>query len=320
MAQQDALGFLESQIAFIERDVYRVKYPDIQYPMLVPVDTRAPEWARSITHYSMDGVGQASWFAANSQDMPFADVTRDQHNVGVEMAAIGYRYTIEELSQAMMVPGVNLTSERAEQARRSCEEYIDNIVTRGDTTKGWDGLINRATATSAANATTGQVVLVSASGSGAARYWSAKSPDEIIRDINDLLSGVYVDSRQVEMADTLLLPVAAFTDLASRRLSDVATTVMRFIEESNIYTAVTGMPLMIRTMRGLEDAGAGNVGRAIAYKRDPSVLRLHMPMPHRFLQPMQKGPLMYEVPGIFRLGGLEIRRPGAIRYMDGITA
>ena len=310
MAQQDALGFLESQIAYIERDVYRTQYPEIQYPNLVPVDTSAPEWTRSITHYSMDQVGQAEWFASEATDMPFANVTRDQHNVGVEMAAIGYNYTIEELSQAMMT-NINLTSERAMAARRAAEEYIDNIVTNGDTQQSWDGLINfsSVTATNASGANIG------------ARIWSAKNPDEIIADINNLLTGVYSTSLQVEMADTLLLPIPAYTDLVSRRLTDTATTVMEFIQRANIYTATTGRPLMIRTMRGLERASGAtsNAGRAIAYRRDPSVLRLHLPMPHRFLMPFQVSPLMYAVPGIFRLGGLEIRRPGAIRYMNDIT-
>lgn len=316
MAQQDALGFLESQIAYIERDVYQTRYPEIQYPMLVPVDTNAPEWTRSITHYSMDQVGQAEWFNSDSTDMPFADVTRDQHNVGVEMAAIGYRYNTEELSLAMMT-NTNLTNERANAARRAAEEYIDNIVTNGDATKNWDGLINFTGVTRVDAAASG-------TGSGnAQRRWANKTPDNIIRDVNDILTGIYSNSLQVEMADTLLLPIAAFTDLASRRLTDTGTTVMRFIEESNIYTATTGMPLMIRVMRGLENAstatGDTSAGRAIAYRRDPSVLRLHMPMPHRFLMPMQTAPLVYEIPGIFRLGGLEIRRPGAMRYLDGIT-
>jgi hypothetical protein len=42
-------------------------------------------------------------------------------------------------------------------------------------------------------------------------------------------------------------------------------------------------------------------------------------MPHRFLPPRQTGALKYEVPGIFRTAGLEVRRPMAMRYMDGIV-
>jgi hypothetical protein len=33
---------------------------------------------------------------------------------------------------------------------------------------------------------------------------------------------------------------------------------------------------------------------------------------------MQTAPLRFDVPGIFRTGGVEIRRPGSMRYLDGI--
>ena len=57
----------------------------------------------------------------------------------------------------------------------------------------------------------------------------------------------------------------------------------------------------------------------IAYARDPEVLKMHIPMTHKFLPVWQTGPLVFDVPGIFRLAGLEIRRPGAVRYMDGVS-
>jgi hypothetical protein len=56
----------------------------------------------------------------------------------------------------------------------------------------------------------------------------------------------------------------------------------------------------------------------ICYQKDPEVLKMHRPMSHRFMPVWQTGPLVFEVPGIFRLAGLEIRRPGAIRYADGL--
>ena len=86
----------------------------------------------------------------------------------------------------------------------------------------------------------------------------------------------------------------------------------------NVLTAQTGQPLVIRAVRGLETAGAGGTGRMVAYRRDPEVLKMHIPMTHRFLPVWQTGPLIFDVPGIFRLGGLDIRRPMAVRYLDHI--
>jgi len=56
----------------------------------------------------------------------------------------------------------------------------------------------------------------------------------------------------------------------------------------------------------------------VVYNKDPRVLKLHLPMAHNFRPPRQTGPLRWDVPGIFRTGGVEIRRPGAVRYVDGI--
>ncbi len=48
------------------------------------------------------------------------------------------------------------------------------------------------------------------------------------------------------------------------------------------------------------------------------MLKLWLPMPFRFFPAWQTGPWRFEVPGAFRLGGLDIRRPAACRYLDGI--
>lgn len=307
---QQAMGFLVEQTSHIETEVYRIQYPDIQYPMLVPVDESAAEWAKSVTFFSMDKVGQANWFHHNATDMPLADIQRTKFEQPLEMAAIGYRYTLEELGQAMMIPNMNLTPERAEAARRAYEEFVDDVAIRGSVAKNWTGLINNPLVTR---------VDAIADGTGTSALWSTKTADQIIRDVNDALSGVYTTTLTVEMANTVLLPIPAQVLLATTRIANTTMTAMQYLSQYNVYTAQTGQPLTIRAVRGLESAGTGSVGRMIVYRRDPQVLKLHLPMRHRFLQVWQTGPLVFDVPGIFRLGGTEIRRPGAVRYVDGIT-
>lgn len=309
---QEALGFLTAQTSSIEAQVVRVLYPDIQYPLLIPVDTSANEWAKSITFFSMDRVGRADWFNHLGKDLPLADVNRAKFEHGIELAGIGYRYTLEELGQAMMIPGMNLSAERAEAARRAYEEFVDDIALRGAAEKNWTGLINDA------NVTVVTAAFDGAGGGGGSPTWADKTADQILRDVNDALSGVYTTSLTVEMADTVLLPVAEHSRLATLRLENTTMTALQFLALYNVYTAQTGQPLLIRAVRGLETAGEGGLGRMVVYRRDPNVLKLHLPMPHRFLPVWQTGPITFDVPGIFRLGGVEIRRPGAVRYVDGI--
>lgn len=311
---QQALGFLVSQTVSIEAQVYEIQYPDIQYPALIPVDTSANDWATGVMFFSMDKVGQADWFSHLAKDVPLADVDRAQHEHPIHMAAIGYRYTLQELGQAMMIPGTNLSADRASAAVRAYEEFMDGIALRGvppsGNTKGMTGLINDP------NVTAGNVAN---DGTGSSTLWANKTPDQILRDINALLTGVYTESLTVEMADTLLLPVARLDYIATTpRSSTSDTTILEYLRRNNTYTAITGAPLTIRAVRGLESAGAGGTARMIAYRRDPQVVKLHLPMPHRFLPVWQTGPLVFDVPGIFRTGGVEIRRPKAFRYGDGI--
>ena len=126
------------------------------------------------------------------------------------------------------------------------------------------------------------------------------------------------------MADTILLPIAARNLIATKQFSDggTDTSVLQWLMRNNVYTAETGNALTIMTLRGLENAATGSnttgQGRMIAYERNPRVLKLHMPMPLRFWPP-QQWLLSYVVPAAFRLAGLEIRLPKAIRYVDGVT-
>jgi hypothetical protein len=122
------------------------------------------------------------------------------------------------------------------------------------------------------------------------------------------------------MADTVLLPPSALIKLSTTRIENTTDNALSYLMKYNVVTLQTGRQLTIRGVLGLESAGAAGVGRMVVYKRDPQVLKMHMPMPHRFLPVWQTGPMVFDVPGIFRMGPVEIRRPGAVRYCDGITA
>lgn len=308
---QAALGFLVQQLTYYEPEVYRTQYPEYDYASLIPVDTSAPEWIKSVAFFSLDMVGAAQWQAGTARDIPLADVTRDTGAHAVHMAAIGYGWNLEEINTARML-GMALTPDKAVAARLAYQQFMYGVAFSGNTEKNLAGLF------SAPGMTGGNVAN---DGTGPSRLWSAKTPAQIVRDVNDLLSGIYTSTLEVEMADTLLLPYSALMYIASTPMSTSnSETVLSFIQKNNVYTVTTGRALTIRSVRGLENAGANaNDGRMIAYRRDPSVLKLHLPMPHKFLQPFQVGPMQWQVGGIFRTGGLEVRRPGAMRYADGIT-
>lgn len=304
--QYDALavaGYVTQARTYIEPGVNMMRYPEFQYAELIPVDRSAPEWTQVVEYWSGDMYGRAQWINANSDDVPMAGQTRRKDMTTVHTAAIGYGYGLEEIEGARAA-GRNLPAEDAVAARRAAEDMINRIAFVGDVEKGLYGLANHPAVTPR----------TAPNGS-----WDTSDVDDILADFNELLSIAWRDTKYTAINDTVGLPYEKISMLSSRRLNDVTGgNLMSYIQQYNLYTTVTGRPLTIRAIYGLEEAGVGDSSRAIAYRRSPEVLKLHMPMPHRFYPVWQSGPFRWDVPGLFRLGGLDIRRPLEVSYMDGI--
>lgn len=302
-AMQAALGFAIHQTSHVEAAVNETIYPDIQYPRLVPVDTSAHPFARTVTYFSSDKFGKADWINGNSDDIPLAGTEMQKHETSIHMAGVGYGWGYEEINQAQML-GHNLPADDAMAARRAYEEMVDGVALRGDARKGFNGLIDNPAVT--ANAVPNG-------------NWAAANEYDMLEDVNTTILGVGRDTLYTSMADTLLLSHEKFVALSTKAFANDGTmTVLEFLRKNNTYTAMTGQELTIMAIRGLDTAGVGNTSRMIAYRRSPEVLKLHIPMPHRFMPVYQDGPLNFVVPGIFRLGGLDVRRPKEVRYGDGI--
>lgn len=306
--KQAGLAFVLSQTAHIEPEVYKQRLPQIRYRSpdgvgLIPVDTSANPWAKTVDYFSMETAGEAKWTADRATEINVVGTNMDKSSTAVYMADIGYDYGLEEVEQARLL-GYNLPADKAMVAFQVYERMVDKVAFEGDATKGFKGLLNNAAVT-AANAANGDWTNVNT------------TEDEILADINGAIMGIYTDTNSVAIADTVLMSAEKYAHIASTRLGDTGMTILDFIKKSNAYTALTGQPLTIRAIRGLETAGTGGTSRLVAYRRDPSVLKLHIPMPHRFLPVEVKG-LLYQVPGIFRLGGLDIRLPKEVRYADGL--
>lgn len=307
-APQAAYSFVSRMGAHIERETNAVQYEGIDYQTFVPLDFSAGEWAPIVEYYSLDLTGKAQFLGNLAADIPNADIKREQHTVAVHMAGIGYSYTLQEIGLAQRL-GQNLRADKAIAARRAYEEFMQNAAYQGDTSVNFTGLFNSAAITPAN---------VALNAGATSRLWSAKTTDEILTDLNDAIAGVWSTSKGVEMANTIMMSYERLSYLSSKPRADGSDyTILKYFRENNIYTLKTGKPLLIGANAALSTAGDSSTQRMVVYARDPMVCRMHVPMPHRFLQPFQKTALEIEIPGIFRLGGFEIRRPGAFRYRDG---
>lgn len=304
---QVGYAFLTPQLYRIETEVYMTRYPSFDISRFMSVDSSGDMWDVGTLVYSMDQVGQAEFMAGAGFDMPYASSKMSQATKPFHLAAVGYEWNTQEMQRAAKL-GRSLSSDKAMAAKQAADRFIYGIAMngqtpRGESEKGWTGFVNNGSAPSAQ---------VANDGTGPSRLWSAKTPDQILRDINDALTAVETGTGETHVANTLVLPTTRYNYISSVRVTDTGETILSFLQRNN----TAGEALTILKSRALETAGTSSSTRMVAYDRNSQVLKFHLPGPHQFLPPFQKSSMTYEVGGIMNVGGVEVRLPKAIVYRD----
>lgn len=307
---QAAFAFVTAQGRNIETEIYKRRYPSFDYAAHVPVVTEGQPWAIGTQFRVSDTTGRAKIISGKARDIPFSKTVREQHSHDYVMIGAGWEWSLEETEQGQLY-NVNVTADDAVAAADNTERLLYEMAMGGSTEVNWTGLVNNAS-----------VQRTDAAQVGGSRLWADKDADEMTADVNAALEAVRANSNEVEWADTVRIPPEAFRLAATRRLTDAGGTIsaLQYVKTNNIYTAETGQPLDIAPLRDLADAGVGERGRIVAYRKTREVLRFHLPMPRRVLPVHRRALMAYEQGVIARTGGLEIRLPGAMAYVDGITA
>lgn len=282
--------FLQSQTTIIQREVNLAPTYGILYPQFVPVVGGNP-WANSVTFLSTKKFGEAGYINGNADDVPMADATLQASVKQVYMGGIGYGYGLAEINEARQ-GGVNLTVEKALAARRAYQLKVEDIVFSGDSTRGFTGLKG----ISSSVAQTGTAITKWVAGTATAQ--------SIANDLVTLMK--LTGPGNAPTANTLVMDDGQY---------DIADTT--FFSNGSM----TALDYLKRKYPGLRIAGISSLTNSsskslyIAYRRSPDVIALQLPMAHRFLPVYQAGPLRWEVPGIFRVGGLNFRNKQDIAFV-----
>lgn len=295
-----ANAFIERQLEFVEAEAVRQPYPELLGRQVVPVTHRAPPGTETISYRIMDRVGIAQRIKSYSDNIPRADVNAREDRVPVHVYGMGYGYSFKELRAAAKAQ-VPLDAEKAQAARQGFELRVDLIAFNGNG-EGLYGLLNLPNANS---------YVVPADGSGASALWTAKTEDLILRDLNGIATKAADLTNGVETPDTLLLPLAQFNLASVKRITNTQATVLEFFLRTNPY-----IRRVIPVWR-CKGAGAGGTDRMVAYRADPSKVRLEIPMEFMFHTAQERG-LGVEIPGEGEIAGVISPFPMSVTFGDGI--
>jgi hypothetical protein len=316
-----ALTFVQGQSYRINTTVLSAIYPNWNFEDLIYVETEGNAWATGVITYLSDMTGKAEFVTAAAKDMPLADVSQDWQLKSFHLAGIGYQFNLEEVNTALNIVGGALPSRRAIAAREAYRKFMWDTTLAGQAEKGFTGVFNNPSV---------PATVAPADGTGSVPYWVSstlvglKTPAQILRDFNIAVFGTDSATYGAILANVVLMPDVAYNYIAQTPINTMNTeTILSFILRTNLYTQQTGKPIRIRGMRELRNAGTVGAGaakgRLVAYNDSPSLLKLHLPMPHQFLPVHQDGWGNWVIPGIFRTGGVEFMAPQSAYYLDGIS-
>jgi len=307
-------AFFERQLEYIKSKTYDIQYPEYKAVSLIPVSTEAGPGAKEITYRQFDMVGISKIIANYADDLPRVDVLGTEYTSKVRAHGNAYGYNIDEIAEAQK-SGIPLQSRKAASARQAYEQFINKcawFARSGDAE--WAGLsgfiyaANIPTATAHTGATSGSVV------------WSGKTVDEILKDLNDTVNTMISLTKGIEIPDTVLLPIAQYTQIATTRLGDGSdTTILDFFlkTQPNITTVTWVNELDSVSPLPSAPTGAGTGDIMIVYKRDPNKLTLEVPKPFSQL-PVQERNLEFVVNTHAKIGGVIVYYPLSVSILEGI--
>jgi hypothetical protein len=217
------------------------------------------------------------------------------------------KYTIPELLSSQKL-GRPVDAQKFEGLRLKHQMDIDEQVYIGDTTFNQPGLCNYTGV-----GTSGNVV----NGALGSPLWINKTPQEILNDVDTLLTSAWTATGYSVVPEKLLLPPPKYSFLVRTIVSTAGNmSLLKFLEENSIALQTNGKALDIQPTKWLVGRGVGGTDRMVAYTQNTDFVRFP-------LVPLQRTPLeyrsIYQMCTYFgRLGVMEFVYPETVGYADGI--
>jgi len=285
-------AFFARQLEHIKAKSYDVAYQDLMARNLFPVSNEAPEGVSTITYRTYDMVGSARIINSYADDLPRADVFGKETTIPARAVGSSFGYNRDEILQSQLT-GLPLDQRRANAVQRAWEEKIDDIAWNGSSVDGLIGFLTHPNIPSIA--------------SGVAGGWINGTPDEIIADINSLMSKVRADTRMKEQPQTLLVPVLEFNHISGTPRASISdTTILKFILQN-----VVGLSEIIPVNELTTEA--------ILYDKNPDKLQLEIVKELEFLPPQERG-LELLVPAWGKTAGVNVYYPLSVIKLTSIDA
>jgi hypothetical protein len=250
--------------------------------------------------------GNLPWLSAETTAIPGVSIDGQKTVLPLRLLGREISFTSVELDRSQRL-GTPIDAQKTDALNILYQMNTDQMVYIGSTDVGATGLLNSASVTA------GSV----AAGISGSTLWSAKTPDEILSDVNTLIESTWSAAAFAVCPSKLLLPPLQFSYIASQKVSSAGNvSILKFLEENCISLKVNGKALDIQPVKWLTGRGAGSADRMVAYTNEENRVRYPM-VPIRRETAYYMG-IRFTAPYIWAFGEMEFPYPETLQYADGI--
>jgi hypothetical protein len=260
-----------------------------------------------------NGIGNGkAWVGKTSDQITGVSVDMAKVPNPLHPWAMEIKFAVFELESAAKL-GRPIDQQKYDAMQLKYQMDVDEQVYIGDTSMSDTGLVN-STAITPVNVPNGGL---------AHPYWSSKTPDEILADVNLALTTVWAASSWAVVPNRILIPPAQFGQISTQKVSDAGNvSVLRYIQENNLLTSTGRGKLDILPLKWLIGAAAGGTigtvaagtDRMVVYTKEKRLVRFPMTLLQR--TPVQYDSLFHKSTYFGRLGVVEMVYPETIGYFD----
>lgn len=306
------LAYFVNQLDNLDRKLYEPLYNvtwgrDINLRTGITMANESTSFIRS----NIGGIGTQNaqgkpWISPNTTTLPGVSVNGERVVLPLRLLGQEISYTSVELERSQLI-GQPIDTQKFDAMNIMYQMNTDEMVYVGDTDVGAKGLLNSSLVT------TGAV----ANGAAGTPAWATKTPDEILKDVNDMVTAAWQASGFAVCPDKVLLPPAQFAYISSQKVSNAGNvSILQFLEDNSIALRVNGRKLEIQPVKWLTGRGASGADRMVAYTNQEDKVRFPM-VPVRRETPYYLG-IKFNAPYIWAFGEVEFLYPETVIYRDGI--
>jgi hypothetical protein len=283
--------FLKEQLNHVLDKAFQETFPALKARTFIPVNRSIPQAAESVSAKIWDQYGRAEVMNAAADNFPSVSLGQREAFSVVKSLGCYFEYSLLDIRRSQMA-GTELDSKLATAARQTIESKIDELAAVGDDKVSMKGLSNHDTITR-----------------HQLKPWfesnKNKESVEILKDINQLVSGIAEDTNNALLPDTLILPVKHFAYIAQTPYSGQSNvTILNYLLSNNPY--IKNVDWWVH----LKD-------KCLVYPRSPNALEMYIPLEFEMLPP-QASAMNIRIHCHARFGGVQIYTPKACAYGVGL--